>query len=115
MCLRKTSCSSLIVLVTGVPCSDSNVASIAFEHGNTAIGNTLIDNGNVATEAPARFARQQLLPESLLGVDTVVAAPILDKDGNVIGALYGECREDSVGARKSSRVTKLEADLAYLV
>ena len=53
--------------MTGVPCSDSNVASIAFEHGNTAIGNTLIDNGNVATEAPARFARQQLLPESLLG------------------------------------------------
>jgi hypothetical protein len=24
-----------------VPCSDSNVASIAFEHGDTAIGNTL--------------------------------------------------------------------------
>jgi len=39
------SASGRIVLVTGVPCSDSNVASIAFEHGNTAIGNTLIDIG----------------------------------------------------------------------
>ena len=51
------SASGRIVLVTGVPCSDSNVASIAFEHGNTAIGNTLINIGNAATEAPARFAR----------------------------------------------------------
>jgi adenylate cyclase len=55
------------------------------------------------------------LPSSLLGVDIVVAAPILDKDGTVIGALYGECRDEALAARKSSRVTKLEAMLVELL
>ena len=52
--------------MTGVPCSDINVASIAFAHGDTAIGDTLIDIGNVATQATARFARDNgCCPRSL--------------------------------------------------
>ena len=43
--------------MTGVPCSDINVASIAFARGDTAIGDTLIDIGDAATQATARFAR----------------------------------------------------------
>src|SRR5207253_490324 len=53
-------------------------------------------------------------PESMLGVDVIVAAPILDRNGNVIGALYGECRDDSQ-TRKVGRVTKLEAMLVELL
>jgi adenylate cyclase len=51
---------------------------------------------------------------SLLGVEVVVAAPILDRTGAVIGALYGECRDDSL-THKSSRITKLEAMLVELL
>ena len=53
-------------------------------------------------------------PESLMGVDVVVAAPIMDPAGAVIGALYGECRADSVN-RKTDRITKLEAMLVELL
>ena len=53
-------------------------------------------------------------PESLMGVDVVVAAPILDPGGEVIGALYGECRADSRN-RKTDRISKLEAMLVELL
>ncbi len=52
--------------------------------------------------------------KSLQGIDTVVAAPILDRNGSVIGALYGECRED-LGQRPVSRLTKVEAMLVELL
>src|SRR5262249_3333267 len=51
--------------------------------------------------------------ESLMGVDIVVAAPILDRRGNVIGTLYGECRESP--ARQNRRLSKVEAMLVELL
>jgi adenylate cyclase len=49
---------------------------------------------------------------SLLGVEVVVAAPILNKSGEVIGALYGERRQT---ARTNSAFTELEAMLVELL
>jgi adenylate cyclase len=51
---------------------------------------------------------------SLVGVKAVVAAPILDKNGNVIGALYGERRRQSseIAARA---ISKLEAMLVEVL
>jgi adenylate cyclase len=76
--------------------------------------NQLREEKRTFWQAPDQPEDQEL-PPSLLGVDIVVAAPILDKDGTVIGALYGECRDDGVAARKSGRVTKLEAMLVELL
>ncbi len=50
--------------------------------------------------------------ESLLGVEAVVAAPILDRDGEVIGALYGDCRGDPLG---KLRINEVEARLVELL
>jgi adenylate cyclase len=52
--------------------------------------------------------------ESLVGVSMVVAAPILDRDGEVIGALYGDCRE-APGRLSRPRITELEAMLVELL
>src|SRR5207248_122322 len=52
--------------------------------------------------------------ESLVGVTMVVAAPILDRDGGVIGALYGDCR-DVPGRLARPRITDLEAMLVELL
>jgi adenylate cyclase len=54
------------------------------------------------------------ITESLVGVEVVVAAPILDAAGQVIGALYGDCRCDS---RSPGRplITKVEAMLVELL
>jgi adenylate cyclase len=52
------------------------------------------------------------LSESLLGVEAVVAAPILDRDGNVIGALYGDCRTDRLGR---PGLTELQARLVEVL
>jgi phosphoserine phosphatase RsbU/P len=51
---------------------------------------------------------------SLVGVNAVVAAPILRKDGAVIGALYGNRRARGPGAGLSP-ITKLEALLVELL
>ncbi len=59
--------------------------------------------------APAANAQ-----ESLAGVDAVVAAPILDVAGNVLGALYGERRRwGSVAA--TGPITEVEAMLIELL
>jgi adenylate cyclase len=50
--------------------------------------------------------------ESLLGVEVVVAAPILDREGEVIGALYGDCRGDPLG---KLRLNEVEARLVELL
>jgi adenylate cyclase len=50
---------------------------------------------------------------SLGPLQTVVAAPVLDGDGQVIGALYGERRRDGAGA--GARIGKLEAMLVELL
>src|SRR5207245_2461919 len=52
---------------------------------------------------------------SLAGVKAVVAAPILNAAGDVIGALYGERRGEPGGRATSGPVTKLEAMLVELL
>jgi adenylate cyclase len=56
----------------------------------------------------------QSLGSSLAGVRAVVAAPILDSNGNVIGALYGDRRLDQPMA-VPSRINRLEAMVVELV
>jgi adenylate cyclase len=51
---------------------------------------------------------------SLVGVDAVVAAPILGADGQVIGALYGDRRQASAYG-VSAPITKVEAMLVELL
>jgi adenylate cyclase len=54
------------------------------------------------------------LHASLRDVQAVVAAPILDRQGQVIGLLYGERRRDS-GSGALPRITRLEASLVELL
>jgi adenylate cyclase len=54
------------------------------------------------------------LTGSLHGVKTVVAAPILDRHGGVIGALYGDRRQKSLAAALAP-ITELEAMLVELL
>jgi adenylate cyclase len=58
--------------------------------------------------------RDEGLSDSLAGLEVVVAAPILDRDGNVLGAIYGDCRADRYGPTKG-RITELEARLVELL
>jgi adenylate cyclase len=51
---------------------------------------------------------------SLLGIKAVVAAPILDRNGEVIGALYGDRRRESP-LSSSGPITELEASLVELL
>jgi adenylate cyclase len=51
---------------------------------------------------------------SLAGVDSVVAAPILDRDGKVIAVLYGERRLNSI-VTSGKRVSRLDAMLIKLL
>jgi adenylate cyclase len=64
-------------------------------------------------EAPAALA---LAPQSMLGLESVVAAPILDRDGEVLGALYGE-REPRLASVPGGGgpITRLEAMLVELL
>jgi adenylate cyclase len=57
---------------------------------------------------------QQAPGGSLRGVTAVVAAPILDREGEVIGAVYGDRRQDS-GAGHAAPVGRLEALLVELL
>jgi adenylate cyclase len=54
------------------------------------------------------------LTASLIGVEVVVAAPILDRAGEVIGVIYGDCRQDGKGNGRT-RISKLEAMLVQLL
>ncbi len=51
---------------------------------------------------------------SLVGVEVVVASPILSPQGEVIGALYGDCRQESYAAA-SPKITKIEAIVVELL
>ena len=51
---------------------------------------------------------------SLMGVKAVVAAPILDRQGEVIAALYGDRRQASMRAAQAP-ITELEATLVELL
>jgi adenylate cyclase len=61
-----------------------------------------------------RPAKSDLEPASLRGVDAVVAAPILNPQGEVIGALYGERRQEG-SAGWSLDISKLDAMLVELL
>jgi adenylate cyclase len=52
--------------------------------------------------------------ESLTGVEAVVAAPILNREGEVVGVLYGD-RRTRVGERPRGPVSELDALLVELV
>jgi sigma-B regulation protein RsbU (phosphoserine phosphatase) len=53
---------------------------------------------------------------SLRGIDGLVAAPILDRQGNVIGSLYGSRGQEAAGATTTrGPVTQLEATLVELL
>jgi adenylate cyclase len=52
--------------------------------------------------------------QSLIGMDAVVAAPILNDVGNVIGALYGDRRSTGLPGT-SAPITKMEAMLVELL
>jgi adenylate cyclase len=52
--------------------------------------------------------------ESLAGVDSVVAAPLLDREGRVVGVLYGD-RRSRPGDRNLVGTSRLEASLVELV
>ncbi len=54
------------------------------------------------------------LPESLMGIEIVVASPILDKSGAVIGAIYGDCDFDNSSDART-RISRLEAILVDLL
>jgi adenylate cyclase len=54
------------------------------------------------------------LTASLIGVEVVVAAPILDRAGEVIGVVYGDCRADGQPNART-RISKLEAMLVQLL
>jgi adenylate cyclase len=54
------------------------------------------------------------LDESLMGVRAVVAAPILDRHGQLLGALYGDRRMDGLSPG-SGPITELEAMLIELL
>jgi adenylate cyclase len=54
------------------------------------------------------------LTASLIGVEVVVAAPILDRSGEVIGVVYGDCRQDGK-PNSRNRISKLEAMLVQLL
>lgn len=51
---------------------------------------------------------------SLRGVDAVVAAPILDRNGTVIGALYGDRTHES-STRRTEPISELEAMLVEVL
>ncbi len=52
-------------------------------------------------------------PESLLGAGSLVAAPILTPDGQVIGALYGDKRND--GTLQGRNITEIETMFVELL
>ena len=51
---------------------------------------------------------------SLVGVELVVVSPILDPEGAVIGAVYGDCRQDTLMAA-APKITKVEAIVVELL
>ncbi|HLJ95884.1 MAG TPA: adenylate/guanylate cyclase domain-containing protein, partial [Gemmataceae bacterium] len=51
---------------------------------------------------------------SLLGIQAAIAAPILNMAGEVIGALYGDCRQDSMLAN-SAPIAKVQATMVELL
>jgi adenylate cyclase len=64
-------------------------------------------------EAPAALSSP---PQSMLGLETLVAAPILDRHGEVIGALYGERELGLVTNRAATGpITRQEATLVELL
>ena len=69
---------------------------------------------NRVSEEKRTFFRVLEVSKSLSEIDTVVAAPILDKHGAVIGALYGDRHKQSTTAA-SGPISELEAMLVEVL
>src|SRR5690242_17331499 len=63
-------------------------------------------------KSPLREEPEAAPGSSLLGVRAVVAAPILNRRGEVVGALYGDRRD---GRSPTRRITPLEGALVELL
>src|SRR5262249_26506524 len=63
-------------------------------------------------EAPSALAAA---PASMLGLESVVAAPILDRNNEVLGALYGEREPRLTPGPGGGPITRLEAMLVELL
>ena len=72
--------------------------------------NRILSEKRTFWQVPAGQAAQ----ESLVGVNTVVAAPILDRNGAVLGALYGDRQTRGFTAGQQP-ITELEALLVELL
>jgi adenylate cyclase len=71
--------------------------------------------GRVCSEKKTFWCDPAVEPSaSLIDVSAVVAAPVLNRDGEVIGALYGE-RRRSKSAEEGPRITRVEALLVDLL
>jgi adenylate cyclase len=74
---------------------------------STSVLDRVLHEKRTCWEQPAGSAS-----ESLQGVEAVVAAPLLSKTGEVLGAIYGERR---CGLRHACGISELEAKLVELV
>lgn len=75
---------------------------------------TILDQVRSSARTVRHLPQATDAPVSLLGVEALVAAPILDRDGVVVGALYGDRRIAS-GARSQPNISELEAMLVELL
>jgi adenylate cyclase len=73
--------------------------------------NKMLQDRRTVWEVPAAPAGAQV---SLMGVEAVVAAPVMDREGQVIGAIYGDRRSGMVPGMKAP-ITELEAMLVEML
>jgi adenylate cyclase len=88
------------------PRSESRAASFS-----RRVLQRVLDEKKTFWQVPAQSGAQQA---SLLEVRAVVAAPILNRQGAVIGALYGE-RKTANGVRSAMPISRIEAMLMELL
>jgi adenylate cyclase len=103
----------------------------AVDAAAAAAPSTQSQQGRAAEWRPSQHILQRVLQEkrtfwqdpaemdledigSLVGVEIVVVSPILDPQGAVIGAIYGDCRQDSPMAA-APKITKVEAIVVELL
>src|SRR5262245_40817663 len=81
--------------------------STSLRPASTSVLDRVLNEKCTCWEQPAASAS-----ESLQGVEAVVAAPLLSKTGEVLGAIYGERR---CGLRHACGISELEAKLVELI
>jgi adenylate cyclase len=96
---------------TAASCSSPQCGNSAGGRPSRNMLDRVLQERRTFWQAPEELELDSL--SSLADVEMVVASPILSGQGEVIGAIYGDCRQDSlVGAPK---VTKVEAVLVELL